>query len=32
MHQSVINNLTVLFLTTAYTIAIGTIWLWCRPW
>jgi hypothetical protein len=32
MHQSIINNLTVLFLTAAYAVTIGTVWLWCRPW
>ena len=32
MHPSIVDNLTVLLLTAAYTVAIGTIWLWCRPW
>ena len=32
MHPAIADNLTVLFLTTAYTVAICATWLWCRPW
>jgi hypothetical protein len=32
LHPTIVNNLTVLILTTAYTIAICATWLWCRPW
>jgi hypothetical protein len=32
MHPSTANNLTVLFLTSAYAITICATWLWCRPW
>ena len=32
MHSAMSNNLTVLFLTTTYTVVIYATWLWCRPW
>ena len=31
MHQTITNNLTVLFLTSTYTVIICVVWLWCRP-